>query len=292
VVFPGTHNSMAAGDVPGWYMPNQERGIATQLQDGVRALLIDVMPGVPVGTQVRTELDDESAARAKYVSVLGEEGVDAALRIRDRLVPGEGAERGLFLCHGFCELGFLHLPDVLATLREFLATHPNDVVMVVIQDEGVTAAELAIAFEEAGLAPLAYRGPFQAPWPTLQELVDAGTRLFLSVEHDHGAVPWIPNAYDVFQETPYAFPTPETMNCEPNRGEPTNPLFLVNHFIERVPPLPSAAAPVNMREFLLERARRCERERGHVPTILAVDFYRTGDLLGAVAELNGVSGER
>jgi hypothetical protein len=289
VVFPGSHNSMAAGDVPDWLMPNHERGIAAQLADGVRALLIDVMPGIQVGDRIRTELASESAARAKYVSEIGEEGIDAALRIRDRLVPGEGATRGLYVCHGFCELGATPLAEVLKTIRTFLVTNPGEVLLVIVQDEGVTADELAVAAKAARLADQVYRGPFAAPWPTLQQLVEADTRLLLFVEHDHGDVPWIPNAYDVFQETPYAFPTPEAMTCAPNRGDPDNSLFLVNHFIAQVPPLPSAAAPVNTRDFLVARARQCWSERGRVPTILAIDFYRTGDLFAAARELNGLA---
>ncbi len=289
VVFPGSHNSMAAGDVPGWFMPNHERGIDAQLADGVRALLIDVMPGVQVGRRIRTELASESAARAKYVAEIGEEGVEAALRIRDRLVPGAGAKRGLHVCHGFCELGAIPLAEVLKTIRTFLVRNPGEVLIVIVQDEGVTAGELAAAVKEARLADQVYRGPFAAPWPTLQQLVEADTRLLMLVEHDHGDVPWIPNAYDVFQETPYAVPTPQAMDCAPNRGRPGNALFLLNHWIAAVPPLPSAAAPVNTRDFLVSRARRCWSERGRVPTILAIDFYRTGDLFAAVRELNGLA---
>jgi hypothetical protein len=33
-------------------------------------------------------------------------------------------------------------------------------------------------------------------------------------------------------------------------------------------------------------ARRCEAERGLKPTVLAVDFYRTGDLVSVVRALN------
>jgi hypothetical protein len=40
VVFPATHNSMANADDL-WFAPNQEHGIARQLQDGIRAFLID-----------------------------------------------------------------------------------------------------------------------------------------------------------------------------------------------------------------------------------------------------------
>jgi hypothetical protein len=40
VVFPASHNSMANADDL-WFGPNQEHGIARQLQDGIRAMLID-----------------------------------------------------------------------------------------------------------------------------------------------------------------------------------------------------------------------------------------------------------
>ena len=45
---------------------------------------------------------------------------------------------------------------------------------------------------------------------------------------------------------------------------------------------------MNAREVLLARARACERERGMLPNILAVDFYRSGDLFGVVDTLNGL----
>ena len=52
--------------------------------------------------------------------------------------------------------------------------------------------------------------------------------------------------------------------------------------------MPSNAAIVNSYDFLLKRAKTCERERNHLPNIIAVDFYRTGDLLRVVDTLNGV----
>lgn len=41
--------------------------------------------------------------------------------------------------------------------------------------------------------------------------------------------------------------------------------------------------------FLLARARQCQRERGMLPNILAVDFARTGDVVGVAAALNGLA---
>jgi hypothetical protein len=39
----------------------------------------------------------------------------------------------------------------------------------------------------------------------------------------------------------------------------------------------------------LDRAQKCERLRGHIPNLVAVDFYGVGDLMRVVDKLNGVS---
>ena len=59
--------------------------------------------------------------------------------------------------------------------------------------------------------------------------------------------------------------------------------------MESYPPDPRNAEVVNQRKNLVERARRCERLRGHVANLLAVDFVERGDLIGATDELNGVT---
>ena len=43
---------------------------------------------------------------------------------------------------------------------------------------------------------------------------------------------------------------------------------------------------MNAFEPLLARARECERIRGHLPNLLAVNFYRTGDVFRVVDALN------
>jgi hypothetical protein len=43
---------------------------------------------------------------------------------------------------------------------------------------------------------------------------------------------------------------------------------------------------VNAYDALLERARECQRIRGHLPNLVAVNFYREGDLFRVVDTLN------
>ncbi|MEA2403937.1 MAG: hypothetical protein QOE08_584 [Thermoleophilaceae bacterium] len=53
-------------------------------------------------------------------------------------------------------------------------------------------------------------------------------------------------------------------------------------------PRPSDAEKVNAYKPLLARVRECQRERSHFPNVVAVNFYRRGDLFRVVDELNGL----
>jgi hypothetical protein len=289
VVIPATHNSMSAADIPNWMFPEQETSIPVQLQDGVRGFLFDVHYGVPAGDRIKTLLEDESAARAKYEAVLGKEGVDAAMRIRDRLVSEREGERGVYMCHGFCELGASPLVPMLRQIREFLVLHPNEILTFVIQDEGVTPEDIQKCFEESGLIDFVYRGPLGPPWPTLRKMIESDERVMVFAENNSAGVPWYHLAYDSMQETPYTFHQPQDFSCKPNRGKDSNSLFLINHWIETAPaPKPSNAGIVNAYPFLLNRTLQCKEERHLLPNLVAIDFYRTGDLFRVVETLNGV----
>ncbi|HUO72217.1 MAG TPA: hypothetical protein VMU39_15725 [Solirubrobacteraceae bacterium] len=298
VALAATHNSMASVTIPNWLFGQQDGTIADQLSYGIRGLLIDTYYGSAVGGRVRTEL--ESLPKLKQAErELGTPAVQAALRIRSRLGSGTGGTRGIFLCHGFCELGAVPLQSALADLRGFLVANPDDVVVVINQDEGVAPSDIERAFERAGLREFVYRGPL-GPFPTLRSMIDSGQRLVVMAENDAGSIPWYHLAYArALQETPFRFRTAALLtepsnlpaSCRANRGPSSAPLFLLNHWVDTTPaPRPSLAAIVNARAVLLERARTCRRIRGHLPNLVAVDFYRRGDLLGVVDTLNGGGG--
>ncbi|MCI0450907.1 MAG: hypothetical protein L0Z51_00795 [Candidatus Latescibacteria bacterium] len=289
VAFATTHNSMAAADISNWMFPNQERGLLGQLEDGVRGFLIDIHFGVPVGDRIRTELEDEKASMDKYTEVLGAEGVDAAMRIRNRLVGEPSGDREVYLCHGFCELGAERFVDALEGVRDFLIENPREVLIFVIQDEGVAPADVAACFEKSGLLEFVYQGSVTPPWPTLREMIDSDQRVLVFAENDAEGVPWYHRVWDVFQETPYRFLDPTQFSNKAGRGGKEGSLLLMNHWIETTPaPKPSNAEMVNAYDFLLARARACKRERKMMPTLIAVDFYGTGDLVRVVDAMNGV----
>lgn len=285
-VFAGAHNAMSHEKIADWMFPHHQDGIPQQLRDGVRALLFDVHYGFPGGSRVKTDL--AGLSRRKLEEAVGADGVAAAQRIRDRLT-GVGAERHeLYLCHGFCELGAYQLEPVLGQIREFLIERPSEVLILIIEDY-TSPGDLAAAFERSGLRDLVYSGP-SAPWPTLGELVSSGQRVIVFLESGKQGVPWLRPAFEHIQETPYTFHDPKELSCRPNRGGTDGSLFLVNHWIDTAPaPRPSNAEMVNRYDFLLARAKQCSAERGKMVNVLAVDFFRTGDLLRVVDTLNGVT---
>jgi len=298
VSFAATHNSMASVTIPDFLFGQQDGTIADQLRFGIRGLLIDTYYGDNVDGRVRTDLESVPKREAAEQEI-GKPAVQAALRIRARLERGGPGRRGIYLCHGLCEIGAVSLSSALDELRSFLVSNPGAVVTVINQDEGVSPADIRRAFERAGLLDLVYRGPM-GPFPTLQEMIDSNQRLVVMAENDAGDIPWYHLAYEkALQETPFRFRSTEALtapprvpeSCRPNRGPSSAPLFLLNNWVDTTPfPRASNAAVVNARQALLNRAHTCQRIRRRLPNLVAVDFFRRGDVLGVVNALNGVGG--
>jgi hypothetical protein len=301
VAMVATHNAMAV-PLPGWFASEQERPIKGQLEDGVRGLLVDThyADRLPNG-RLRTYFGSpEDERRQAAQDGLGADAVDAALRIRDRLgFAGQGT-RGMYLCHTFCEVGATPLGPVLEDLRDFLVTHPEEVVVVINQDY-VTPADLVGAVNDAGLGSFVSDAGADGDWPTLREMIDSGRRLVFLAENHAGAAPWYRLVYRTLtEETPFHFGRVALLNdsanvpasCRPNRGPKGAPLFLVNHWISTDPvPRPSDASKVNAYGPLLRRVQECARIRDHVANLVAINFYKRGDAFRVVDTMNRVGGQ-
>lgn len=265
VVFAGSHNSMSSTDL-GWDLAMQTGDMVNQLDFGVRALLIDALywdtPGDPDIL--------EGASNA---------AIEAAL-------SDEEPRPGTWLCHVFCALGATELTSGLTEIALWMDTHPREVLLIIVQDE-VTEQDLEAAFVGSGLRDLAYIHEPGTSYPTLGELIEADTRILVYGENLGEPGSWFQNAWDTtFRETPFTFALRSEFSCDANRGSEGNDLFLINHWLTTGIPVQAAAIPANSRSALLERVNECLQDRGRLPTILAVDFVETGDLIEVVDELN------
>ncbi|WP_338702965.1 hypothetical protein V2W30_36960 [Streptomyces sp. Q6] len=273
VAYLTSHNAMST-TVDRFIGPLQDPGITAQLDDGVRALQIDTY---------RWERPDEIAGR------LSDSDFTPAQQalVRSAVNAINPPRDGLWLCHAVCRAGAVELVAALRGIGDWMRAHPTDVVTFIVQD-AISGEDTAKAFAEAGLDDLVHTpDPDPArPWPTLGDMIDSGRRLVVFAEQADGPAPWYRNFYRYGMETPFAFRSPGDMNCVAHRGGDDKRLFLLNHFITIDGGSRLDAGTVNTRRFVLDRARRCERERGRPVTFVAVDYATIGDARGAVAVLN------
>ncbi len=288
VVFAGTHNSFAASAEPGWHFANQRYGISRQLDDGIRALLLDIHFGVhdPATGRVRTDLDAEGSDRNKVAEQLP----PRALRLADRIAGrvGVGTLSGTpvpYLCHTLCELGAEPLDRELEVIRGFLEGHPDQVVIVIVEDY-VPAATIERAFERAGLARYLATFDRSQPLPTLGELIERGQRLVVFAEEKGGSPAWYMPAFSFIQDTPLDATRPDQLSCKRYRGEADSPLLLVNYWIPPFPPSPALNATIGRAAFLRAHVKRCLQKRESRGAIVAVDFYQRTSVVRFAQELN------
>lgn len=292
VSFAATHNSYAGSGYSGFLFAEQEGTIDSQLQGGVRGLWIDTYYGLP-GDRVYTDTDKiDPALNAQLKQQLGPKFEKAAADIRSQIAKPKGVDPRIYLCHGYCELGAVDAEQAFEGIADFLDRNPTEVLIIDLEDY-TTPSDTVELIEETGLADHVYKGPAGPPWPTLREMIAEDQRVLIGAEHmTEGAPSWYRGIYSMFQETPYQFKTPNQMSCKPNRGKSSNSLFLINNWIDTDPtPKPTNAKKVNAYDFLLDRAKRCEKKRERFPNVLAVDFWQQGSVFGVTETLNGLSPE-
>lgn len=288
VVFPGTHNSYAASEQPGWHFASQRFGIPRQLHDGIRALLLDVHFGIAEpGGPVRTDFAAEGADANKVAAVVPTRARHAAERLAGPLGVGlPSGQARLYLCHTLCELGAEPLGQELEAISAFLEADPT-AFLVLIMEDYVPAERIAAAFRAAGLAGIAATLPRHGPQPTLGRLLGDGKRLVVFSEKGGGKPAWYMPAFTYIQDTPLGANRPGQLSCERFRGKADSPLLLINHWIPPFPPSPRLNSLIGRRRFLRNRIRRCLSDRGTEGAIVAVDFYERTAVVRVARELNG-----
>ncbi|WNI26401.1 hypothetical protein [Streptomyces sp. ITFR-16] len=254
--------------------PLQDPSVTAQLDAGARALQIDTYHW-ETSREITQRLDTpEFSPEQRRL-------IGAAI---DRLNPPRA---GLWLCHAVCRAGAVEMVPALAAIGDWMREHPTEVVTLIIQD-AISGEDTERAFRQAGIDDLVHTpDPDPAkPWPTLGEMTGSGRRLVVFAEEADGPAPWYRNFYRYGMETPFAFRSPGEMTCVPHRGGTGKRLFLLNHFVTDAGGSRIDAGKVNARDWVLDRVRRCERERGRPVNFVAVDYTTIGDVRGAVDALN------
>jgi hypothetical protein len=272
VSFLATHNSMSSSDA-GFINAEQDPTIVGQLNSGVRALLIDFhywTTAAPVERYLRRLPARSRAALAPLMSDIGD-------------------RPGIWLCHVACQLGATPAIPALRAIGDWLHTHRDAVVTLIIEDH-TSPADTMTTLERAGLRRYAWSQPAPgSPWPPLGEMVRSDHRLVLFTERADEQVSWLQNYHQVGAETDFRADSPAELTCAPGRGPAYARLFLLNNWVSSLAPSRTEAAAVNSASSLGRRAARCRRQRHMLPNFVAVDFAAIGQPLDVVDRLNHVS---
>jgi hypothetical protein len=255
VVFPMTHNAMSNADEK-WVLPNQTHGIARQLADGIRGMMLDTH-----------YLDVERGRSARERS------------------PDLPAVEQAYLCHGECAFGRTRLLEGLCAITNFLDAHPGEVFSIIFEN-GITDADTDAVMKASGLTDYVYTHTAGAPWPTLSEMIASGKRVVVFTENEGGDPPYLHPAWSRIWDTPYSFEKQSDFTCALNRGDKSNPLFLINHWLGRPGADVALAREVNVSAVLGARVDECTSSAGRPPTFVGVDFYEVGDLFSVVKAAN------
>ncbi|KAH7354487.1 PLC-like phosphodiesterase [Plectosphaerella cucumerina] len=241
--------------------------------------------------------------------------LDAGLRLLQAQV--HNVDNTLRLCHSSCALldaGLLE--DWLRPINSWMDDHPNDVVTLVLVNAGnQDAATFGAAFTAAGIASKGYVPSSSSaftPWPTLQTLIDAGTRLVTFVASvtpsaDH---PYIMNQFSYVFETHFEVTDPAGFNCTLDRPSSAGAaeaaiaagmLPLMNHFMytritdsiiipnDGAVNSTNSPATTGVDGALGAHAQLCRSQWGRVPTFALVDFYDRGPSVDTADAMNGVT---
>jgi hypothetical protein len=119
----------------------------------------------------------------------------------------------LELCHTSCtELDAGPVTSYLSTIKTWMDGNPNQVVTLLLTNgDSVDVSEFGTAMETTGLSSYAYTPPSQLSideWPTLQELIDDGTRLVMFLGKYFYIVPiHVTHSSQITVQTLQRFPT-------------------------------------------------------------------------------------
>ena len=212
----------------------------------------------------------------------------------------------LQLCHTSCfEEDAGNVASYFSTVKSWLDANPNEVLTILlVNGDNVPVSMFDDAYTSSGLKAYAYTPPTSPiaidAWPTLQEMITAGTRLvaFLDAGAD-SSVPYILDEFTYFFETPYDTLDPTFPECtidRPAGAKADGRMYIVNHFLDVAfagidIPDRSALDTTNAATgvgSIGAQADLCIGLYGTAPMGILVDYFDHGNVIAAQNTLNGL----
>lgn len=207
------------------------------------------------------------------------------------------------MCHTSCvELDAGTLTDYLKPIKTFMDANPNEVVTLLITNgDDIPVSKFADVFSAVGLEQYAFT-PSGAlsldQWPTLQTLINDGTRLVVWMDYnsDTATTPYILDEFAYYYETSYEVTDDAFPSCSidrPSGASANGRMGLVNHMLHidifgiQIPDLINANK-TNSLNSIDAQAGICEGLYGRTPNVVLLDYVNLGDAMGAQAALNGL----
>ena len=184
--------------------------------------------------------------------------------------------------HGYSFLGVKPLSTYLGTIKKFLETNPNEIITLILECY-TTANAIESDLINAGLINYLHTQDSISAWPILQQMIDSDKRLVVLSDKSDASPKqdWYHYVWDFAVENKYG-----EINCEYNRGDSSNNLFIFNHFVTSRIGSFTKAKKVNSNPYFLNYIKKCELLKNKFPNFITVDFYETGNTLDVVNQLN------
>lgn len=195
----------------------------------------------------------------------------------------------VILCHGGRVCGLLGEDNALSVFKDiktFLDNHPKEILTFIIESY-VSTKDLEQVLNQSGLDQILFAKKVSEPWPLVQDMITTNRRLVILNDHkESNNPPWNHYLWTHAVETPFSYKSMEDLNCEFNRGNPKNSLFILNHFTTLISGRPKEAKKINKKEVLVKRVNDCKNKLGKFPNFITLDFYFWGDGLEVVNKIN------
>ncbi|KAF5559548.1 plc-like phosphodiesterase TIM beta alpha-barrel domain-containing protein [Fusarium napiforme] len=209
------------------------------------------------------------------------------------------------MCHTHCwQLNAGPLHNYLAEISGWIGKNPYEFVTILLTNvDALPIEKFDEAFSSAGLKDIVFRPKKRLSrdeWPTLQELLDDGTRVivFMDYNMDESKVDYILDEFDYFWETPFGETDPSFPTCKvdrPEKGDPTVLMGIMNHMLNHdllgvVMPDQIQTEKTNSEYSIQKQVDLCESSWGRRPNVVLLDWVNVGEAMDAQISLNGLRG--